>query len=63
MRVIIFDEQHEEDLMDDINTFFIIHPSIHVLSMHYSTCCMAHQEEQIYCFSCMIVYNEKTCTS
>ena len=62
MRVMIYDEQHEEDLMDDINTFLMKYPNIKIISMHYATCCMSVSEEQIYCFSCMIVYDERTCT-
>lgn len=57
MQVIIFDEQHEEDLMDDINRFFKQYPNLKLISIHYSTCCMSVSEQQIYCFSCMIVYD------
>lgn len=57
MKVIIFDEQHEEDLMNDIN-LFLKHHSVTIISMHYDTCCMAISDQQIYCFSCMIVYDE-----
>lgn len=62
MRTIIFDEQHELDLMDEINEFFMKNPQIQVFSIHYATSCMAINDQQIYCFSCMIVYDEKSCS-
>ena len=44
MQVKLFDEEHELDLEDAINAFLNRHPQ---------------QEEQIFCFSAMIVYENK----
>ena len=56
MKVKIFDEEHESDLEEDINRFF---PDIQVRSVQFRTCCAAAQEEQYYCFSAMILYENK----
>ena len=59
MRVKLFDEEHELDLEEDINQFLISNPQIHVIAMHFSTCCTMQGEEQLYCFSAMIQYENK----
>ena len=59
MKVKIFDEEHEGDLEEDINRFFQENPDIQVRSVQFRTCCAAAQEEQYYCFSVMILYENK----
>ena len=59
MKVKIFDEEDEGDLEEDINSF-ISNSSIDVIHIHYQVAVSVFSEEQIYCFSAMIVYKEKT---
>lgn len=55
MKVKIFDESHETDLEDDINNF-IESEQIDVIDIKYQVSAAIYSEEQIYCFSAMIVY-------
>ena len=59
MQVKLFDEEHELDLEDAINAFLNRHPQIDVCSIQFQTSCGFQQEEQIFCFSAMIVYENK----
>lgn len=54
MKVKVFDESHEKDLEDSINEF--LQDDIEVIDIHYSVAVSLFSEEQIYCFSAMIVY-------
>ena len=58
MKVKIFDESHESDLERDIN-LFIDDDEIEVVDIQFRTSVSIFSEEQIYCFSAMIVYFEK----
>lgn len=58
MRVKIFDESHEKDLEKDINSF-IEEYDIEVIDIQFRTAVSIFSEEQVYCFSAMIVYKEK----
>lgn len=58
MKVKIFDESHEEDLEDDIN-YFLSNNDIEVIDIKYQLSIMYDNKEQIFCFSAMIIYNEK----
>ena len=54
MKVKIFDESHEKDLEGSINEFL---PSIKDLfDIKYSVTMATNGEEQIYCFSALIIY-------
>lgn len=55
MRVKIFDENHEADLENDINNF--LENDIEVIDIKYEVSISIFSEEQVYCFSAMIVYN------
>ena len=55
MKVKIFDESHEKDLEQDINEFFKEN-SIEVIDIKYSVAVSCFSEEQIYCFSALIMY-------
>lgn len=57
MKVKIFDEIHEEDLEDNINKF-IENNEIEVIDIKYQVSISVFGEEQIYCFSALIVYTE-----
>ena len=58
MKVKIFDESHEKDLERDIN-FFISNSQIEVISIDFRTSVGIFSEEQIYCFSALILYKIK----
>lgn len=57
MKVKIFDENHELDLEKDINKF-LKELSGEVVDIKYQTSISVFAEEQIYCFSAMIIYYE-----
>ncbi len=57
MKVKLFDESHEQDLEDSINSF--LEEEIEVIDIKYQISSFSFGEEQIYCFSAMIIYNEK----
>ena len=55
MKVKLFDESHEKDLEKKINEFLDLN-KIEVIDIKFSTAIMNMGEEQIYCFSAMIIY-------
>ena len=56
MKVKIFDESHEKDLEIQINEF--LKSDIELLDIKYQVSISMFGEEQIYCFSALIIYNE-----
>ena len=58
MKVKLFDESHELDLEDSINDF-LADNDIEVIDIKYQISSFSFGEEQIYCFSAMIIYCEK----
>ena len=54
MKVKVFDEGHEKDLEEAINKF-ILEEEPEIIDIKFSTA-VAISEEQIYCFSALIVY-------
>lgn len=57
MKVKIFDEAHELDLEDTINKF--IQTGVDIIDIKFQTAIEIVGEEQIYCFTALIMYNEK----
>ncbi len=57
MKVKIYDEMHEGDLEDNINSF-LEENDIKVIDIKYEVSSFSFGEEQIYCFSAMIIYEE-----
>ena len=55
MKVKIFDESHENDLEEDINKF-IEEKSPNIIDIKYSVSTSIYSEEQLYCFSALIMY-------
>ena len=53
MKVKIFDEETEEDLENRINDFI---EDVEVFDIKYQVSAAIFSEEQIYCFSALIVY-------
>ncbi len=58
MKVKIFDYEDEIDLEDDINDF-INNNNIEVIDIKYQVSVGVFSEEQVFCFSGMIIYIEK----
>ena len=58
MKVKLFDEESEKDLEFDINSF-ICDENYDIIDIKYSVSASLFGEEQIYCFSAMVLYNEK----
>ena len=57
MKVKIFDEAHELDLEDAINKF--IETGVDIIDIKFQTASEIVGEEQIYCFTALIMYSEK----
>ena len=57
MKVKIIDEGHESDLEKEVNKF-ISENDIEVIDIKLSTSCSVYSEEQIYCFTALIIYRE-----
>ena len=55
MKVKIFDLEDEKDLENEINDF--LDDDIDVIDIKYSVSSSIYSEEQIFCFSAMIIYN------
>ncbi len=58
MRVKIIDEGHEKDLEKSVNNF-LSETEYEVMEIQFRTAVSIFGEEQVYCFSAMIVYQEK----
>ena len=56
MKVKIFDESHELDLEKSINKF-LNEKEIELIDIKYQVALCVSGEEQIYCFSALIIYN------
>ncbi len=57
MKVKCFDEQHEDDLTTAINDWLNQHPC-KVMDIKFSTSAFYANEEQIYCFSALLLVDE-----
>lgn len=53
MRVKVIDENHEKDLEDSINDFIF---DKEVIDIKYQVAISVFSEEQIYCFSALVMY-------
>ena len=60
MKVKIFDYEDELDLEEDIN-LFIEDNDIEVIDIKYQVSVGVFSEEQIFCFSAMIIYTDNNC--
>lgn len=54
MKVKVFDESHEKDLENSVNSF--LKGVDELLDIKFSVAITAVGEEQIYCFTAMIIY-------
>lgn len=57
MKVKIFDYESEKDLEEEINDF--IDEEKEIIDIKFQVACSIYSEEQIFCFSAMILYKEK----
>lgn len=58
MKVKIIDESHEKDLERSVNEF--LESTLNkIIEIQFRTAVSIFGEEQVYCFSAMIVYQEK----
>lgn len=55
MKVKIFDESHEKDLEAQVNSFLST-VNGEIVDIKFQTAISMFGEEQIYCFSAMIIY-------
>lgn len=55
MKVKLFDEEDETDLEEDINTF-ISNKDFEIIDIKYQIGVGIFSEEQIFCFSAMVIY-------
>lgn len=58
MNVKIFDESHEKDLENSINEFLSV-DIYDIIDIKYQVAVAVSGEDQIYCFSAMVIYYEK----
>lgn len=56
MKVKVFDEMHEKDLEKSVNDFLDELDDEDIVDIKYKVSISMFAEEQIYCFSAMIVY-------
>jgi len=56
MKIKIFDESHEKDLEEAINSFIKEKEDIEIIDIKFSVSASLYGEEQIYCFSALLMY-------
>ena len=56
MLVKIFDEEHEKDLELVVNDFLLKNKHLEIIDIKYQVAITYDEREQIYCYSCMIIY-------
>ena len=56
MKVKVFDESHEKDLEDAINNYIKEKDIKNIIDIKYSVSASIYGEEQIYCFSALLMY-------
>jgi hypothetical protein len=57
IKVKIIDESHEKDLEKSVNNFLMTN-NYDIIDIQFRTAVSIFGEEQIYCFSAMIIYKE-----
>lgn len=55
-QVKVFDEEHEDDLTESINTFLRDNEDITLLDIHFSAAVCDCEDGQVYCFSALLLY-------
>lgn len=57
-KVKVFDESHERDLEVKVNSFLSTLENKEVIDIKYEVAITMFSDEQIYCFSAMILYKD-----
>lgn len=57
VQIKVFDEEHEDDLSDSVNAFLKEHDDVTIRDIRFSTALDVSGEEQIYCFSAMVIFD------
>ncbi|MEG0799030.1 MAG: sporulation protein Cse60 [Bacilli bacterium] len=55
IKVKVIDENHEKDLETSINNF-LYQIEAKIIDIKFSTSCALFSDEQVYCFSALIIY-------
>jgi len=55
MKIKVIDESHEKDLETAVNEF-LINPENEIIDIKFQVATAVSHDEQIYCFSAMILY-------
>lgn len=58
MKVKLFDEGHEKDLEESINKF-LKENNCDIIDIKFNVAIGVYGEEQIYCFTALILYEQK----
>ncbi len=58
MKIKIFDEEHESDLESELNDF-LNNEDVEIIDIKYQVSISMFGDDQIYCFSALVLYNEK----
>lgn len=58
IKVKIIDENHEKDLENSINTFLSTLKN-DIIEIQFRTCVAVFADEQVFCFSAMILYDDE----
>lgn len=56
MKIKIFDESHEKDLEESINNYIKEKEIKNIIDIKFSVAASLYGEEQIYCFSALLMY-------
>ena len=57
VQIKVFDEEHEDDLTEVVNSWIREHADIRLMDIKFSTAVSDFEEEQIYCFSAMVIFS------
>ena len=55
MKIKLFDESHEKDLEESLNKF-ISEKNPNIIDIKFSVAASIYADEQIYCFSALVMY-------
>ena len=58
LKVKVFDECHEKDLEEQVNNF-LYDNEVEIIDIKYQVSVAVSGEDQIYCFSAMILYKDR----
>lgn len=58
MHVVVFDEENEKDLEISVNNLLLDINDSDIVDIKYSVACINITNEQIYCFSCMVIIKD-----